>query len=213
MANSADSAPESDRLIGHLRDQILDGERAPGSRLVERELAEELGVSRVPVREALKALAAEGLVTLRPRTWAVVREFTAQDIAEFTEVREAFETLAFRLAAQRRTEEGLARLRAVVDRELAAARAGDGVRARRAAADFHECIIEIAGNGMLGEIGQLMGSRMRWFMSQHDDLLGTAGQHAELCEAVAAQDREEVARLASAHLRASEEQRRSRHGL
>ena len=76
MTASGGFTPESERVTRRLRDEIIDGVRAPGSRLVERELAESLGVSRLPVREALKTLVAEGLVTPRPRSWAVVREFT-----------------------------------------------------------------------------------------------------------------------------------------
>ena len=72
--------PEADRIARIVREQIIDGERAPGDKLVERDLAAELGVSRVPVRDALKTLIAEGLVTPRPRTWAVVRTFTDADV-------------------------------------------------------------------------------------------------------------------------------------
>lgn len=203
MANSSGSGPEAARVTDRIRDEILDGVRAPGSRLVERELADDLGVSRVPVREALKALVAEGLVTLRPRTWAVVREFTSSDVADFTEVRGAFETLAFRLAAQRYSREGLERLRAVLDTEFAAAEAGDAVAARRAAADFHEMVTELAGNRLLQEIGQMTRSRMRWFLGQHDDLVGVARQHADLFDAIARRDLAEVEHRAAEHLRSS----------
>ena len=115
---------ESERVTKQLRDDIIDGVRRPGSRLVERELAAELGVSRLPVREALKALIAEGLVTQGPRSWAVVREFTPTDIADLDEVRSALEVFTFRLAAQRHTRTGLAQLRENVDAELDAARCG-----------------------------------------------------------------------------------------
>lgn len=210
MTTSADRAPEAARLVAQLRDEILDGVRLPGSRLVERDLAEELGTSRVPVRDALKALAAEGLVTLRPRTWAVVREFSAQDVEDLRQVRAAIEPLAFRLAARRRDARQLERLRRVVAAELDAARAGDAVRARRAAADFHEEVLAISGNAVLEEVGRLTGSRMRWFMSQHDDLLAVAAQHDGLCEAVGAQDEQLVERLVAEHLRTSEELLRAR---
>ncbi|MGW2221768.1 GntR family transcriptional regulator, partial [Nonomuraea sp. NPDC001684] len=103
MVAGAGFEPESVRVIRRLRDDILDGVRPPGSKLVERDLATELGVSRVPVRDALATLAAEGLVTLRPRTWAVVREFTARDVADLVEVRSAFEAVTFQLAARRHT--------------------------------------------------------------------------------------------------------------
>lgn len=210
VANSADSRSEAIRVAGRIRTDILDGIRLPGSKLVERDLAEELGVSRVPVREALKTLVAEGLVTLRPRTWAIVREFSPSDIADFNEVREVFETLAFRLAAQRRSAEGLARLRAALDSELDAARAGDAVTARRAAADFHEVVTELSANHLVQEIGQLTRSRMRWLLSQHGDLLEIANQHAELYEAIARRDVSAVEELSRAHLRTSEQQRRAR---
>ncbi len=126
MAADGDFEPELVRVTARLRDDIIDGTRPPGSKLVERDLAAELGVSRVPVRDALRVLVAEGLVTPRPRTWAVVREFTAADVADLNEVRSAFELLTFQLAAQRHHRAGLDRLRDVVEVELAAARSGTG---------------------------------------------------------------------------------------
>jgi DNA-binding GntR family transcriptional regulator len=200
MTNVGSFEPESERVTRHLRDEILDGSRAPGDRLVERDLATELGVSRVPVRDALRVLVAEGLVTPRPRSWAVVRAFTADDVADLNEVRAAFEPLTFRLAALRRTDEGVEQLRAVSAEELEAARAGDGVRARRAAADFHEAVIALAGNDLLGELHAVLRSRLRWLMGQHDDLVAVAAQHEQLCAAIAAGDVDLVDRLAAAHL-------------
>ncbi|MEU2947207.1 GntR family transcriptional regulator [Nocardiopsis alba] len=196
----SDRGSEAARVADHLRDEILDGVRAPGSRLVERDLAGELGVSRVPVRDALKTLVAEGLVTLRPRTWAVVREFTPSDIADLNEVREAFEVLAFRLAAQRHTRTGLARLQNALEIEQEAAERGDTTAARRAAADFHEIVTDLAGNRLLGEVEHLLRSRMRWLLGRHDDLSRVARQHARLFEAIAHRDEDLVAHLAREHL-------------
>ncbi|PZT70762.1 GntR family transcriptional regulator [Streptomyces sp. SW4] len=203
MGASGDFAPESERVTRQLRDEILDGVRRPGSRLVERELAEALGVSRLPVREALKALVAEGLVTPRPRTWAVVREFTPSDVADLDEVRSALELLSFRLAAQRHTREGLERLRAVVDAELEAARAGDAVRARRAAADFHMTVTSLAGNELLTELENVLRSRLRWLLGQHDDLLAVAAEHEALYDAIAERDVQKVESLVLEHLASS----------
>ena len=202
--------PESERVIRRLRDEILDGVRAPGDRLVERDLAAELGVSRVPVRDALRALVAEGLVTPRPRSWAVVREFTASDVADLNEVRAAVEPLAFRLAAQRRTRPGLDRLRGAVDAERAAARAGDAVRAHRAAADFHEIVTALAANELLSELERTMRSRMRWLLGRHDDLVTIAGQHAELYAAIADRDVARVEALATEHLATGQAMARER---
>ncbi|HST63947.1 MAG TPA: GntR family transcriptional regulator [Mycobacteriales bacterium] len=192
--------PESDRVIRQLRDEILDGVRRPGDRLVERDLAEELGISRVPVRDALRTLVAEGLVTARPRSWAVVREFTASDVADLHEVRAAFEPLAFRLAAQRYTRDGLIRLKTAVDAELKAAHAGDAVSARHAAADFHEIVTDLAANDLLGELERTMRSRMRWLLGRHGDLITIAREHEELYAAIAARDVARVDALATRHL-------------
>ncbi|MEU7636815.1 GntR family transcriptional regulator [Streptomyces sp. NPDC039016] len=200
MTGSGGFEPESERVTRQLRDEIIDGARKPGSKLVERELAAELGVSRLPIRDALKALVTEGLVTPRPRTWAVVREFTPTDLADLDEVRSALETLAFRLAAQRRTRAGLARLRADLDAELTAASQGDAVRARRAAADFHETVISLADNELLNELERTLRSRMRWLLAQHDDLLAMAKEHEELYDALADRDENRVAELVAKHL-------------
>ncbi|GGR59105.1 MULTISPECIES: GntR family transcriptional regulator [Streptomyces] len=203
MTEQGDFAPESERVTRQLRDEILDGVRRPGSRLVERELAEALGVSRLPVREALKALVAEGLVTPRPRTWAVVREFTPSDVADLDEVRSALESLSFRLAAQRHTRAGLEKLRADVDAELEAARAGDAVRARRAAADFHQTVTSLAGNELLTELERVLRSRLRWLLGQHDDLLTVAREHEALYDAIAERDVPRVEALVAQHLASS----------
>ncbi|MEU9593735.1 GntR family transcriptional regulator [Streptomyces sp. NPDC048219] len=211
MAASGDFTPESERVTRQLRDEILDGVRPPGSRLVERELAEALGVSRLPVREALRTLVSEGLVTPRPRTWAVVREFTTSDIADLDEVRSGLETLAFRLAAQRHTRAGLEKLRATVDAELAAARAGDAVRAHRAAADFHQTVISLAANELLNELEGVLRSRLRWLMGQHDDLEGVALEHDALCRAIAERDVERVQELVLEHLATSRSAALGRH--
>ncbi|WP_327351888.1 GntR family transcriptional regulator [Streptomyces sp. NBC_01304] len=217
MAGSEGFEPESDRVTRQLRDDILDGVRPPGSKLVERELAADLGVSRLPVREALKSLVAEGLVTPRPRTWAVVREFSPTDVSDLDEVRSALETLTFRLAAQRCTRPGLEQLRANLDAELDAARQGDAVRARRAAADFHETVTSLAANELLTELERTLRSRMRWLLSRHDDLLAVAKEHEELYDSIAARDVQRVEELVmqhletgrgaiAAHLRAAKEQ-------
>ena len=200
MGTRDDFELESARVTRRLRDEIVDGLRPPGSKLGERELAAEFGVSRLPVRDALKTLVAEGLVTLRPRTWAVVREFTPTDVVDLNEVRAALESLAFSLAAQRHTRRGLERLRASLDLELDAARAGDVVQARRAAADFHESVTALAGNELLNELQQVLRGRMRWLLVQHDDLMGVAEQHEQLYAAIADRNVAKVDALVSQHM-------------
>lgn len=191
---------ESVRVTRILRDDIILGRRAPGSRLVERDIAAELNVSRLPVREAIRTLVGEGVVVARPRTWAVVREFTHRDIQDFGEVREAIETLIFVFAAERHTEEGIARLRDAYERESAAANAGDADTARIAAGEFHEICAELAGNEMLGELIGVFVTRLRWLFGQHDDLTAMAEEHRAILEAVEARDVEKLRRLVPSHL-------------
>jgi DNA-binding GntR family transcriptional regulator len=194
---------ESTRIAAWLRDAILDGVRGPGSRLIERDLASEFGVSRVPVRDALKVLVAEGLVELRPHTWAVVREFTEADLADLDEVRAVLEPLTFRLAAERRRQDGLGRLQESLEAEQSGARAGDGIGSRRAAADFHEIVTELAENRLLSDMMKGIRSRLRWALSQHDDLQHISEEHVALFDAIRAGDGERAADLAAAHVETS----------
>ena len=191
---------EAERVTHTLRDQIIDGTRAPGDRLVERDIAAELAVSRIPVRDALKTLVNEGLVTPRPRTWAVVRTFTAEDVEDLIEVRSALETLAFRRAAVRGTAEQLALLGEQLASEQRAAAAGEARAARRAGADFHETVVAMAHSTLLSELFTSTRSRMRWLLGQHTDLAVMADEHAGLCRALADRDPDKAGSLAEAHL-------------
>ncbi len=196
---------ESARVTRILRDDIILGRRAPGSRLVERDIAAELNVSRLPVREAIRALVGEGIVISRPRTWAVVREFTHRDVQDFGEVREAIETLIFVFAAQRHDEAGLARVRGAYERERAAAENGDVDAARTAAAEFHEIVADLAGNEMLSELIGVFVTRLRWLFGQHDDLSAMAEEHRVILAALEARDAESLRRIIPLHLAGGQE--------
>lgn len=191
---------ESARVTRVLRDDIMLGRRAPGSRLVERDIAAELNVSRLPVREAIRALVGEGIVVARPRSWASVRSFTPRDIQDFAEVREAIETLVFIFAAERHDEAGLGRLRETLEREEAAAKKEDVQAARAAAADFHETVALLAGNDMLNELIEVFLTRLRWLFGQHDDLLRMAGEHRVIFDAIAERDVDNLRILVPRHL-------------
>lgn len=201
---------ESARVTRVLRDDIILGRRAPGSRLVERDIATELNVSRLPVREAIRSLVAEGVVVARPRTWAIVREFTSRDIQDFGEVREAIETLIFVFAAERHTDEGIARLEATYEREASAAAAGDADEARSAAGEFHEVATELAGNEMLDELIGVFVTRLRWLFGQHDDLVRMADEHREILAAIKARDTEALRVLIPRHLASGQAQAEDR---
>lgn len=200
MGRVGTSELESARVTRVLRDDIMLGKRAPGSRLVERDIAAELNVSRLPVREAIRALVGEGIVVARPRSWASVRTFTPRDIQDFAEVREAIETLIFVFAAERYDEAGLTLLREALEREETASEGGDTEAARVAAAEFHHIVTLLAGNDMLNEVIEVFLTRLRWLFGQHDDLLRMAAEHREIYDALAARDVEQLRILVPRHL-------------
>lgn len=191
---------ESARVTRLLRDDIVLGRRLPGSRLVEREIAAELDVSRLPVREAIRALVGEGIVVSRPRTWAIVRTFTLADVRDFAEVRASMETLLFVSAAERHTEQEIANLRRMAEREEAAAREGDSTLANSLSGEFHEYVTEMAGNEMFTELVGVFATRLKWVFGLGDEPLIRAAEHRMLCDAIGARDVELVTRLIGRHL-------------
>lgn len=128
-----------------LKADILVGDLAPGTPISEAERAEALGISRTPVREAMQQLAQEGLIEVFPKRGTFVARLSARDVRESFELREAVETFAARLAAERRTGEDLERMRAALSDVPSTS--GDGRYAR--AADFHRLIVQAAQNRYL----------------------------------------------------------------
>src|SRR5260370_25586637 len=150
------SSVDRDSLSKVVREQIrgliLGGKLAPGERLVEDKLSAELGVSRVPVREALRSLAAEGLVRLLPRRGATVAEITPEIVAELVEVRARVEGLNARLAAQRHDPEIVAQLRDTLRRGNTASKAGTREELANLNAEFHDRLTEASRNSVLSEV-------------------------------------------------------------
>lgn len=196
---------ESARVVRLLRESIVSGERQPGDRLIEREIADELEVSRLPVREAIRELVSEGLLVARPRSWAVVRQFTDRDVSDIAEVRDVMEVLVFELAARRHTPAGLARVKSALDREFAAAVAGETAAAHAAAAEFHLVMAELAGNETVNEILAMMRGRLFLLFKEHDDLLAMAEDHARIYESFALRDIATLRLRVQRHLRAGTE--------
>ncbi|SDT32967.1 GntR family transcriptional regulator [Microterricola viridarii] len=203
MTGVPHSEGESARVTRILREEIIGGARGPGSRLVEREIAAALGVSRVPVREALRVLLAEGLVSPRPNSWMTVRQFSERDIEELFEMRAAIDSLAFALAARNASASELARLALALSDESKSAANGDAAASRAGSAAFHEIVIEISGNSLLAEIWRTLSGRMRWLLGQHDHPIEMHEEHARLYAALASHDEEAAAALALAHLETS----------
>ena len=125
---------------------ILRGELEPGLRLYEDKIADQLGVSRNPVREALRALEATGLVEVIPRRGAYVAQFDHEDLCQVLLVRSRLEGYAAELAAERHTEEDLAELDRCISEGAAASKRGDLATAARCHRNFHLTVERAAGN-------------------------------------------------------------------
>jgi DNA-binding GntR family transcriptional regulator len=185
-----------------IRGRILDGSLRPGERLVEDRLSAELGVSRVPVREALRGLSVEGLVTLLPRRGATVVEITPETVAELVEVRALLEGLNARLAAQRHDPEIVAQLEDTLVRGNRAANAGTAEELAHLNAEFHEQLAEASRNTVLSDV--MRGLRERTSIAFAINGRARAREdwqeHAGILAAVIAGDAELAALLATRHV-------------
>ena len=144
--------PLRDVVFETLRQAILKGNLKPGERLMEIHLAQKLGVSRTPVREAIRKLELEGLVVMIPRRGAIVADITLSDLKDVLEVREALEELAARLACKSITADQLDALKKLAEKFKKCLNENDIAECAQADMEFHEAIYHATGNGRLVQI-------------------------------------------------------------
>ena len=197
--------PLREQVLAALRDRIIGGEYAPGERLTEDRLAADFGVSRNPVREALRTAEAEGFVHTVPRRGVVVASPDAAAVRDLFAVRLSLEPLAARLAATRADAEGVAGLRALLAAAEAATRAGDLGEVARLNSAMHRCVIDLAGNVWLVTLTGPLYRHVQWVFR-----LGAGHraphswtEHVQLVEAIAAGDPDAAERVAAQHVRAA----------
>ena len=197
--------PLRDQVTAEIRRLIISGELAQGERLVEDRLAARLGVSRNPVRESIRVLAAEGFVLVIPRIGATVARLSPAEAEELFDVRMAIEGLAARLAARKRTPETAARLRKVLDSAREAVEGGQLERVADLNTAFHLAVGEVAGNSYLNLMMAPMLLRAQWVFRQTAAVRGphSWSEHLSLCEAIAAGDEDEAQARAVAHVAAA----------
>jgi len=193
-----------------LLELITRGALRPGQHLVESELAERLGVSRQPVREALQRLSNERWVDLRPTQGAFVHQPTVAEADQLMAVRALLEAEAARLAAANAADGSIERLRELW-REGVAALAADDIDAVVAAnAALHARVMELAANDVLAELAGQVSRRVRWYYTPVARQRGERSweEHAALIEAIAAHDQDLASRVMREH---TEQTRRSFH--
>jgi DNA-binding GntR family transcriptional regulator len=149
-----------EQVYDHLKRTILSGEIKPGERLLETQLAQSLGVSRIPVREAIRKLERDGLVVVFPRRGIYASSLGPRDIDDVYAVRAVLEGLAARLAAEHRTDEQLARLDAIVAEMKEQADRADSNGLFATGRRFHELVLEASANAKLVPLMELMRSQI-----------------------------------------------------
>ena len=147
--NMNEYLPLRDVVFNTLRQAILKGELAPGERLMEIQLAEKLGVSRTPIREAIRKLELEGLVLMIPRKGAEVAKISEKSLRDVLEVRRSLEELAIELACERMEAEDLRRLEQCQENFCRASRSGSPMAMAESDEAFHDVIYQSTGNEKL----------------------------------------------------------------
>jgi DNA-binding GntR family transcriptional regulator len=203
--DEADSLPSSERVYRSLKTMIVSGELAPQSRLVELQLAARFGVSRTPVREALKRLTADNLVHGDPVRGLVVHQPEPDEVHEVYLVRESLDGLAARLAASRITLEEIERLRTILGSMREGVETGRTELIVNANMAFHDIIYRAAGNATLTRLAKDLNDYVRRFsaeaFSSPDRVQAVFREHEAILAALARHDPDAAVAASSLHLR------------
>ncbi len=202
--NMNEFLPLRDVVFNTLRRAILTGELKPGERLMEIHLANRLGVSRTPIREAIRKLELEGLVTMIPRRGAEVAQITEKSLQDVLEVRRALDALCAELACDRITAEGKAALKKACDGFEAATKAGEIVEIAAADVALHDIIVQATGNQRLISLINNLSEQMYRYRfeyikdeSGHENLVS---EHRMIYESIMKGDKEGAAAAARLHI-------------
>lgn len=196
--------PLRDVVFNTLRKAILTGELKPGERLLEIHLANRLGVSRTPIREAIRKLELEGLVIMIPRRGAEVAQITEKSLKEVLEVRRALDALCAELACDRITAEEEERLKQACDEFERATETKDATTIAAADVALHDIIVQATGNRRLIQLINNLSEQMYRYRfeyikdeNRHDNLID---EHRMIYESIIGRDKEKAAAAAKLHI-------------
>jgi len=191
-------------LVAPLREMILQGELRAGEKVPEEQLCERFGVSRTPIREALKVLAAEGVLQILPHRGAIVARITEEQIDELFPIMASLERLAGILACQRASEGDVARIRALHERMMVHFESGEEAEYLRHNRLIHEAFFEIAGNVTLSAFYQQILTRIhacRFVVRKSRNHWSAAvAEHEQMIELLEARDGPALGALLEAHV-------------
>lgn len=202
--NMNEYLPLRDVVFNILRQAILRGELKPGERLMEIQLANKLGVSRTPVREAIRKLELEGLVLMIPRKGAEVAEITEKSLRDVLEVRKALEELAVRLTCDKITEEGIARLREAAEDFQRILACNDVTEIAQADVRFHDIIYMATDNQRLIQLLNNLGEQMyRYrveYLKKEEVYPKLMEEHEEIIQCIMRKEKEKAAAVICRHI-------------
>jgi len=200
--------PLRELVFESLREAIISGKLPSGERVMEIQMAEEMGVSRTPVREAIRKLELEGLVVMIPRKGAYVAGISLKDIADVFEIRGALEGLAAELAAERITEEELEDLERYLVKISEESESGDLDKVVETDTDFHSLIYRASRNQRLFQIINNLREQIQRFrttsLSYPGRMKVAVEEHRKIVEAISGRDGELARKLAQEHIENAE---------
>ena len=196
--------PLRDVVFNTLRQAILRGELKPGERLMEIQRANKLGVSRTPIREAIRKLELEGLVLMIPRKGAEVAEITEKNLRDVLEVRGALEELSVQLACDKITEEQIGQLKVAAKEFEAVLKTGDITQIAEADVKFHDVIYEATDNRRLIQLLNNLREQMyRYrveYLKEKNVYPQLIAEHEEIIEKIENREKEEAVRIVCRHI-------------
>ncbi len=195
------------RIYGHLREQLLNGEIPPHQHLVETKIAKEVGISRTPIREALHSLELEGLIESIPRVGYVVKPINEDEVEEICEIRAAIEEVGARWAMEKAPQKLIEDLRRNISVSEEIVAQGHPKAFVELDAQFHEIIAGLSGSRRLQELGQTLRRHMLRYRIQSiyltENVLRAIEGHKGILEAIEKGHLEEVNRAIKHHLEQS----------
>lgn len=201
--------PLRDVVFENLREAILEGRLKPGQRLMEVQLAEQLGVSRTPVREAIRKLELEGLVIMLPRKGAYVANMSLKDVIDVLEIRSSLEGLAASLAAQRMNSDDIKKMEKISKEYEKSIKNVDLETSLIKDVEFHECIFKSTNNKKLHQLINSLWEQVYRFrvtyISDYNSSLSIINEHKLILDAIKKGDTELAKKYATEHIEKAEQ--------
>lgn len=192
------------RVYDYVREEVMTMRLRPGEKITETMLVEELQISRTPIREGLRLLAKDGVVTLYPNRFAEITVFSPKDVYDMGAVRISLDVLGSRLAVFRGSNADFTRLQKLAQACAAAMEQGNFRQRAQMDSDFHLALMEISGNSFLYELQKQLYTRVQMFQiirfSQTPTTHFGGASHDEIVEALFARDEARVVSAIKSHL-------------